>query len=228
MSFSGFSERTVRFLAELAAHNDKAWFEANAAEHEAAIVEPAKDFVNALGPRLGELDPKIHAIPRVRGSIKALERRRRFPRTPPPPPYKASLDVWFWSGKRRSWDNSGFFLRLTPTRLILATGMIEFQKETLGRYRAAVLDEARGPELAAVVAALRANGYVVGGESYKLPPRGTPRDHPRSALLKHRGVFSTLDLEHPPQLASPALVDFCFDHYRQMARLHVWLTSLEP
>jgi uncharacterized protein (DUF2461 family) len=142
------------------------------------------------------------------------------------PPYKDHLDLWFWSGRRRAWDNSGFYLRLTPARLVLATGMIEFQKETLRRYREHVLDEERGTMVATIVRDLRANGYAVGGESYKKTPRGVPADHPRAELLKHRGLIANLNIEHPSELGKPAFVEFSFTHFSRMARLHAWLVAL--
>lgn len=225
MLFTGFSESTLQFLAELAQNNERVWFEAHRADCERALVEPAQALVEALAPALRALDPKIHAIPRVRGSIKALERRRRFPNAKRPP-YRESLDLWFWSGPKREWDNSGFYLRLTASRLVLAGGMIEFQKGTLERYRDAVLDEARGSELVTIVDALRAGGYFVAGEGYKRVPRGVPADHPRAALVKHRGLFTTLDTAHPPELSTPAFVDFALEHFRSFGPLHAWLVAL--
>jgi hypothetical protein len=124
------------------------------------------------------------------------------------------------------WDNAGFFMRLAPTELILAGGMIEFQKEALARYREHVLDDERGATLAAIVEELRAIGYVVGGESFKKTPRGVPADHPRAALSKHSGLFVTFRAEHPPELATPELVGFCFLHFSRMAKLHEWLVAL--
>lgn len=225
MAFSGFPESTARFLAELSEHNDRAWFDAHRDECERVVMAPAKALVEALGPRLRELDPNIHAVPRVRASIHALERRRRFPRKGEGP-YRPHLDLWFWSGKRRLWDNSGYFLRLSPARLVLATGMIEFQKETLARYREHVLDAARGALLASIVDALRADGYVVAGEGYKRTPPGVSGDHARAALLKHRGLFATRDGEHPKELGAPELVDFVVGHYARMTTLHTWLLGL--
>src|SRR5262245_5144498 len=225
MPFSGFSERALRFLDEISRNNERGWFEAQREECDRFLIDPAKELVVALGSRLRELDPTIHAIPRVRGSIKAMERRTSF-RKNAPPPYKESLDLWFWEGPKRPWDNAGFFLRLTSRRLTLAGGMIEFQKEALARYREHVLDEERGTELGVIVEELRANGYVVGGESYKKTPRGVPADHPRAALTKHSGLFATRDGEHPPELSTPAFVDFCFSHFSRMATLHRWLVGL--
>jgi uncharacterized protein (TIGR02453 family) len=225
MPFDGFPERTLRFLVELSQHNEPKWFEAHRNEYESAVVQPAQELVLALGPRLRELDPKIQAVARVRGSIHAIERRRRFARGDQRP-FRESLDLWFWSGRRRSWDNTGFFLRLTPSQLILAVGMVELQKETLARYRAHVLDDARGDALVAIVSELRANGYVVGGESYKRTPRGVPADHPRAALLKHSGLFATSNGDHPRELGTAEFLDFAFAHFRNMAALHGWLLTL--
>jgi uncharacterized protein (TIGR02453 family) len=227
VSFFGFSESTLRFLGELSKNVDRAWFEAHEPEFQKSVIDPAKAFVETLGVRLRELDPKIQAIPRVRGSIKSMEQRSGF-RKSPRPLYKDHLDIWFWSGKRRAWDNSGFYLRLTPTRLILAAGMIEFQKETLARYREEVANNERGAALETIVRDLRARGYVVGGESYKKTPRGVPANHPRATLLRHSGVFANLDREHPKELGTPELLDFVFAHYSRMAPLHRWLTALFP
>ena len=225
MSFAGFSESTFQFLAELARHNEQSWFEAHRADCDSALVEPAKALVEALAPGLKALDPELHVIPRVRGSIKAMERRRRFPNAKRPP-YKESLDLWFWSGPRRQWDNSGFYLRLTASRLVLAGGMIEFQKGTLERYREAVLDDERGENLVSIVDTLRAGGYFVGGEGYKRAPRGVPADHPRVGLARHRGLFTTLDIEHPAELRTPRFVDFALAHFRSFGPLHAWLVAL--
>jgi uncharacterized protein (TIGR02453 family) len=225
MPFGGFPERTVPFLAELSQNNERTWFDAHRDECERTVMEPAKALVQELGARLRALDPKIQASPRVRGSIHALERRRRFPRGDQRP-FRDTLDLWFWSGRRRAWDNSGFFLRLSPTGLVLAGGMIEFQKETLARYRSDVLDDSRGMALEDVVAELRTRGYVVGGESFKRTPRGLPPDHPRAALLKHSGVFATLNGDHPAELTTPAFVDFAFGHFESMSKLHRWLVAL--
>lgn len=225
MTFSGFPPEAARFLAELAQHNERAWFEAHRAEYERDLLEQAKAFIAALGPRLRELDPKVRASPNLGGSIKGLERRARFPRGPMPP-YKEYFDLWFWSGSRRAWDNSGFFWRLTKDGLALAAGMIEFQKERLARYREHVLDDAGGSSLVSAVQALRDGGFVVGGESYKKPPRGVPVDHPRAELLRHGALFATHAASHPDELGSPALVDFCFAHFARMAALHRWLVDL--
>jgi uncharacterized protein (TIGR02453 family) len=141
MSFSGFLPETVKFLAGLSRNNDKDWFEAHRADYDAYFVEPAKSFVEALAPRLKKIDTSVQAVPAVNGSIMRIYRDVRFAKDKSP--YKDHLDLWFWSGKKKGWDASGFFFRLTPKRLVLGAGMHGFPPPVLARYRRAVLTKAR-------------------------------------------------------------------------------------
>ena len=55
--------------------------------------------------------------------------------------------------------------------------------------RDAVLDDATGPELEALVADARAAGLDVEGATLRSAPRGVARDHPRIALLRHTSLI---------------------------------------
>ena len=85
MTFAGFSQATLSFLAELSQHDDRAWFESQQTSYEHLVLEPAKALVETLGERLRELDPKIQAVPRLRGSIKRSSGGRAFRGEPPRP-----------------------------------------------------------------------------------------------------------------------------------------------
>jgi uncharacterized protein (DUF2461 family) len=45
-----FTQNTFRFLDELAANNNKTWFEANKKNYELLVREPAFDFIEAMAP----------------------------------------------------------------------------------------------------------------------------------------------------------------------------------
>ena len=95
-----FPQETVAFLTDLRAHNEKAWFEANRARYDSGFIEPAKAFVEAIGPELNDLVPRIHAEPSVGGSIFRINRDIRF--SSDKRPYKDHLDFWFWEGDRHA------------------------------------------------------------------------------------------------------------------------------
>jgi len=73
-SFEGFSKKTVRFFEQLAANNNKVWFENHRNDFEADVMEPAREFVVALGARLKSIAPNILAIPKVNKSIFRINR----------------------------------------------------------------------------------------------------------------------------------------------------------
>jgi uncharacterized protein (TIGR02453 family) len=224
MAFGGFPKETVRFLAGLGAHNDKAWFEAHRRDYEDAFLAPAQAFCEAIEPRLRKIDPDVSVEPRVNGSIMRINRDIRFSKDKSP--YKDHLDLWFWTGERKGWDASGFFFRLTPKTLLLGAGMHVFSPEALARYRAAVLDAKKGAALASAVAKVRAAGYDVGAEGYKKVPGGAPQDHPRAALLRHNGLHAGWEGKHPAELHTARVVDFVATRFAAVAPVHRWLRSL--
>jgi uncharacterized protein (DUF2461 family) len=63
-------------------------------------------------------------------------------------------------------------------------------KDQLERFRAAVDDEGSGSRVAELVDALGRNGYEIGAhDELKTAPRGIPKDHPRIALLRRKGLM---------------------------------------
>src|SRR5262245_5473890 len=154
--FAGFPRGTFGFLKELAAHNNKAWFDDHRADYEAFYVAPARDFVTALGPRLQKIAPGIQFEPRVNGSIFRINRDVRFAKDKSP--YQTKLDLWFWHGDRRGWDAPGFFLRIATDGVGMGAGMHGLGGPELARFRAAVLDDRSGKALAKAIAAVQAAG----------------------------------------------------------------------
>jgi uncharacterized protein (DUF2461 family) len=51
-TFSGFPQAGLEFLANLAAHNNREWFEAQKKDYQAALLESAQAFVMTLGVRI--------------------------------------------------------------------------------------------------------------------------------------------------------------------------------
>src|SRR6266481_9685369 len=137
--FQGFDSKLLEFLRDLGNSNTREWFQAHYDEYQAYLVEPAREFVLAMGACLPQLGADIHAEPRVRGSIFAINRDVRFSRDKTP--YKTHLDLWFWQGSGPSRERPGYFFRLTAETLILGAGMHAFSESALARYREAVLDE---------------------------------------------------------------------------------------
>lgn len=216
-----FPAATVEFLADLRAHNDKAWFDANRARYESGYVEPATAFVEVVGPELDRLVPGIHAEPSVRGSIFRINRDIRF--SSDKRPYKDHLDFWFWEGDRKS-AVSGLFLRVWPDGVIVGAGAHGFDKHQLAAYRDAVADATTGAELATIVSDLEAAGHEIGGETYKRVPRGYAAEGNGERLLRHSALYAHAEL--PATTATSArFIDTVLGRWRAFSHVHSWLVA---
>jgi uncharacterized protein (TIGR02453 family) len=228
-AFAGFPPEGLQFLRDLAANNERAWFEANKLTYLQTVQAPAVALVAALGERLQAQFPEIGYDTRTNGagSLMRIYRDTRF--SADKSPYKTNVAMMFGPRGAGKMGAPGFGLQLTPERVELVAGSFGFDPPALDAFRAAVLDDALGAELERAVAAVRAAGlYTVAGEGYKRTPAGLPADHPRAVLLRYKGlhVFSP-----PIELAvaqTPALVDVAMAHFLAMAPVQQWLARALP
>jgi uncharacterized protein (TIGR02453 family) len=221
-AFGGFPAETFAFLEGIAAHNEKAWFDANRPLYEAGYVEPAKALVAELGPRLREISPGVQFDPKVNGSIARINRDIRFSKDKRP--YKDHLDLWFWHGDKRGWDQPGFWFRLTPTRVHLGSGMHGFDKELLERFRQSIVHPRSGKALLAAVKQVKARGYEVGGKTRKQLPRGFDTDPDRAEYLLFEGLHAGTEM--PAAAAREAgFVEMALRHFTDTWPIGKWLVD---
>lgn len=223
MSFRGFEEGLLRFLRDLRANNEREWFHAHRDDYETFLLEPAREFVGAVGAELRGFVPTVVAEPRVNGSIFRIARDTRFSKDKRP--YKDHLDLWFWVGDRKR--GPGFWFRLTPDELLLGGGMHHFEPSQLERYRAAIVDDERGSALRREVDRLRAAGYELGGQRYKRSPRGFEAPEDRAPLLLHEGIFGWVGFSPvPDEVFTPGFPQFCAERYAPLNGLVEWLAPI--
>jgi uncharacterized protein (TIGR02453 family) len=216
-----FPADTIEFLADLRAHNEKAWFDANRDRYEAAYLDPAKTFVQTVAPALDRIVPGIRAEPKVLGSIFRINRDTRFGTDKRP--YKDHLDFWFWEGDRKA-AVSGLFLRIAPEEVVVGAGAHGFAKGQLRAYRSAVGNPGVGGELTSIVTGLERSGYGIGGETYVRTPRGYPVEGDAERLLRHSALYvhDALPAEAATRDDLPAEL---ITRWTPFARLHRWLVT---
>ncbi len=218
--FRGFGPKTRKFLRELGRNNDKAWFDAHRADYEDYYLEPAKAFVEAVGPKVEKFAPNIVWEPRVNGSIFRVNRDIRFSKDKTP--YKDHIDLWFWEGQRKT-ALSGFYLRIRDKTIYLGAGSHGFQKEALARYRQKMNDDKAAKSLAALVKRLGRGGYQIHGKTYKKPPPGFSGSAAGQELVLYSGMSAGVERKSPPELASAKFATYCAREWKKLAPLHRWL-----
>lgn len=223
MAFEGFPKSTFDFLSGIAKNNDKSWFEANRSLYDEGYVEAAKDFVTALGPRMKKIDREVKFEPKVGGSLMRIFRDVRFSKDKSP--YKTHLDAWLWTGPDKGWDAPGYFFRMFHDQLLLGAGMHAFEKETLAKYRAAVIDAKKGKALEKAIADVERAGLNVGGATRKKVPKGFDPEHPRAKYLLHDGLYADWSGKVPKEARNAKLLDWCADRFEHASPIAKWLRT---
>ena len=208
-TFTGFRPEAIDFLADLAANNERDWFNPRKADYERLLKEPIEALVAALAERLAARDIPLRADPKR--SIFRIYRDTRFSKDKSP--YKTHLGASFpWleraaDGSLVEADGSahanGGYFNFQPGEMYVGGGMWMAEKPRLDAFRRAIVDD---PDR--VRAALEEPGFVAAFGSVTRPrapqarparvARGPPDGRPvplqgrrlRPAPVRRRGAVA--------------------------------------
>lgn len=222
MTFTGFTQSGLNFLAELS-QNDKAWLDEHRSQYVAEIASPAKEFVRSLGAELQDrISPGLEAQPKTNGSIGPINNDLRF--LPDASPYKDHVLFRFWEGPTKK-TAATLFVRVSATEGIgFATGLVF---SDVGLWRSMIDNQASGSRFASTLDALvDATSADVVGEGLKKVPKPFDADHPRSTLLRHKMIQVRWSLPTPGLISTPDFAPWCADQLEACADLHNSLVPL--
>lgn len=203
MAFGGWPEEALEFYEGLEADNSKSYWTSNKAVYEDKVLRPMTELVEHLASEFGE--PKIFR------------------------PYR---DIRFSADKTLYKTHIGAtvgprnYVQFSADGLAAGAGMWHMESGQLSRYRAAVAADGTGTEIETIIAKLEKSGVEIHGHgTLKSAPRGYPPDHPRIALLRHKGLTSWQHWEPEPWLRTASAADRVVSFFRASAALCDWLTS---
>jgi uncharacterized protein (TIGR02453 family) len=226
--FEGFADAKLTFFRQLAKHQDRDWFAAHKHEYEEGWQAPMHALLGEarelLAPAYGKLElaePKVMRIYRdtrfskdkspyktyIGGGVSVAQRGKLG---------EAPAALYMHAGLGMDGEHDGCFG---------AVGMYGMMPDVLARYREALLDEKRGPAIAAIVAKLEKKGFrVTAMETTKKVPRGVDPEHPRAELLKKKGLIVTFEA---PAASIPkrALLTWAVTQAKAAVPLVEWLCA---
>jgi uncharacterized protein (TIGR02453 family) len=197
-----FTADTFRFLEELAADNQRSWFDANRERYEAAVREPALALVRELGTQLAPLLPSFPADDRkVGGSLMRIHRDTRFSKDKTP--YKTNIGIQLRHSAGRDVHAPGVYVHFATTESFVGIGLWEPEPPTLELIRQKIVSEAVALRALLDEPSFKRTWSVDDqpGESLKRPPKGYPPDHPMIELLKRKSHLATAPLTRADALA---------------------------
>ena len=219
--FNGFPRQYFTFFNQLKKNNTREWFEEHRGDYDEFVLDPAREFVIAMGEKLRKIAPAVNAIPKINQSLFKINRDVRFSKDKSP--YKTYMGIWLWEGSRKRIESSGFYLHVENKSLLIGVGVKMFPKPLLDRYRKAVVDKKLGAELNKAVKAVIGQGYLLDGRNYKKVPRRFDEGHPHAEYLLYNGLTARFEEKVPDAFYSGDLVDYAYTHYKNMLPLHRWL-----
>ena len=194
-----------------------AWFDGLEGDNSRDYVQRTRDVLD--GPVRGGLEALLSELAGAEfgEEVKLFRQHRDLRFSRDKSPYKTRT-----YGLVRSPDRA-YYAELSARGLYAGTGFYAPGREQLARFRDAVLDEAAGGELEALVGAARAQGLDVEGETLRSAPRGVPRDHPRIALLRHTALIAGRRLGGSGGIAREAALAHVAGTWRAAAPLLAWI-----
>lgn len=191
-TFQGFSKAAVQFLADLAEHNDRAWFQPRKPEYERLLKIPLEQLCIALDEEFRARSVPLTSDP-ARSPFR-IYRDVRFSKDKSP--YKTNVGASFGYAERGADGapalggarRGGGYFHFSPGEIYVGGGMWHPDPGPLAAWRALVLEDPALVHAATDDLSFRARFGDIGGDRAKRPPAGVPADHPEIALLTLKDV----------------------------------------
>ncbi len=188
-----FNPALFAFLRDLAANNNRDWFNASKKRYEAEVRNPCMRFIADLGDRLADVCPAIVADARpVGGSFFRIYRDVRFSKDKSP--YKTHAGLQFrHRGSTEDVHGPGYYLHLDPDEVFFACGLWQPAPASLGKIRDAIV---LAPDAWQKVLGAKGfeSAFKLGGESLKRAPAGYDPAHPLIEDLKRKDFIASVAL----------------------------------
>jgi uncharacterized protein (TIGR02453 family) len=198
-TFTGFRPEAVQFLADLAANNERAWFQPRKAEFERLLKQPLEALIAALADRFAERGIPLRADP-AKAPFR-IYRDVRFSKDKSP--YKTNIGASFpWAAddaepgphhgrsEIANVHSGGGYFHLSPGEIYVGGGIWHPEKPWLDAFRQHVVDEPASlrrlidePRFRTTFGTLSQDGHAL-----QRVPSGYPADHPEADTLKLKDV----------------------------------------
>ncbi len=186
--YTRFEKKTIRFLTELGANNNREWFKANKSRYEEDVLDIALHFIQSMQAPLAEFAPHFTAVPtRVGGSLMRVYRDTRFSHNKLP--YKTNVGIQFRHERARDVHSPGYYVHIDPDEVFVGVGMWRPDSDPLRQIRERIAARPGEWQRAIGTSAFRRH-FSLGGESLQRPPRGFDKEHPLIEDIKRKSFIA--------------------------------------
>ena len=191
--YARFEPRTVRFLEELKANNNREWFKEHKSRYEEEVLDVALRFIISMQEPLAEIAPRFTAVPtRVGGSLMRVYRDTRFSKNKLP--YKTNIGIQFRHEQAKDVHSPGYYVHIEPDEVFLGAGMWRPDSDPLRGIRERIAAKPAEWRRAMGSRSFRRN-FSLGGEKLTRPPRGFEKEHECIGDIKRKSFIAMRELD---------------------------------
>ncbi|MDP3469305.1 MAG: DUF2461 domain-containing protein [Daejeonella sp.] len=203
---------TFDFLKDLAANNNRDWFQANKLRHDVAR-NNVLEFADELIAKLSKIDPSVSPDLESKSCVMRIYRDVRFSKDKTP--YKTNFGAGF-SENGKNFKGAGYYLHIHPEHSFLAGGCWMPEADILKAIRQEI--DYNGSAFHQIVDNKLFKQYFAKPDTeYKLKtlPKGYLPGHPDIEYLK----LKSFTFSHPltkTELTGPNAIDLVSDGFKQL------------
>jgi uncharacterized protein (TIGR02453 family) len=174
--------KVLKFLKDLARHNDRDWFQANKDRYEEAKAE-FEGFINSVIPEIARFDPSVRFV-EAKDCMFRIYRDVRFSKNKEP--YKTNFGAWMSKDGRKS-SGPGYYFHMAPEEQFISGGIYMPDPELLKRIRQEIYYNYK--EFDKILKSKEFKKYFNGIDDYfkaKLAPKDYPADFEGMDILKNK------------------------------------------
>lgn len=218
--FIAFQPSMMTFLQQLAANNDRDWFEQHRQQYEQLVRTPALAFISAMEADIKLISPHYEAVARkTGGSLMRVHRDTRFGHDKRP--YKTNVGIQFRHENGKDVHAPGFYLHIEPGNVFAGVGVWHPDTTALGKIRDAIV-AAPARYQDAIFNAGFSPIWSMAGDSLSRPPRGYDKQHPLITEIKRKDFIAICPL-HEDELWQPGLCGRIASLFESASPLQGWL-----
>ena len=219
------AKRILRFLRQVAANNDRQWFQAHKSEYDAVRADFEQGIAQAIA-RITTFDPEIAHL-KVKDCTYRFYRDTRF--SPDKSPYKNHLGAYI-DAKGKKALRGGYYLHLEPGHCLVALGNYYLPTNILTACRNEIMANTERWLQCVENEAFQRYFGSLGASSFKQPTDVSSWDQPQGFGLEKLKTCPSGFPKDWPYVHYLRLKDYCCWHAvpDDFFQGDAWLDTLEP
>lgn len=201
----------TKFFKELAANNQREWFQANKKRYESHVKLPFYEVVAELITRVQKADPEVNL--EVKNAVFRINRDIRFSKDKSP--YKLHMAAVVSRGGRKNMETPGIYIQFGADALMIAGGCYRPSRENLAKIRRHIVDHPKeAGKLEKGKTFLKYFPGGIGGEKNKILPGEFKEYGDDLPIIFNKQYFYHAEYKGQKYVQDKNIAGFIMKHYK--------------